>query len=53
MAGRMGGKKVTTKNHALVSVSEKENLLIVKGAVFGAGIDIDLIIADFFIKAEF
>jgi large subunit ribosomal protein L3 len=36
MAGRMGGVKVTTKNHRLISIDEEKNLLIVKGAVAGA-----------------
>jgi large subunit ribosomal protein L3 len=36
MAGRMGGVRVTTKNHQLVSIDEAQNLLIVKGAVPGA-----------------
>jgi len=36
MAGRMGGVRVTTKNHQLVSIDEEQNLLIVKGAVPGA-----------------
>ena len=36
MAGRMGGVRVTTKNHRLVSIDEEKNLLIVKGAVAGA-----------------
>lgn len=35
MAGRMGGDRVTTKNHSLVGVDEEKNLLIVKGAVAG------------------
>lgn len=35
MAGRMGGEKVTTKNHSLVSVDKENNLLVVKGAVAG------------------
>jgi len=36
MAGRMGGVKVTTKNHQLVSIDQEKNLLIVKGAIPGA-----------------
>ena len=35
MAGRMGGVRVTTKHHRLVSIDEKNNLLVVKGAVAG------------------
>ena len=35
MAGHMGHRKVTTRNHSLVSIDEKRNLLIVKGAVAG------------------
>ncbi len=35
MAGRMGGDRVTTKNHQLVSIDEEKNLLVVKGAVAG------------------
>ncbi|HIJ66669.1 MAG TPA: 50S ribosomal protein L3 [Planctomycetes bacterium] len=35
MAGRMGGVRVTTKNHRLVSIDEQKSLLIVKGAVAG------------------
>ena len=35
MAGRMGGVRVTTKNHKLVTIDEEQNLLIVKGAVAG------------------
>lgn len=35
MAGRMGGKRVTTKNHQVVSVDTEKNLLVVKGAVPG------------------
>lgn len=35
MAGRMGGEKVTTRNHGLVSINEEKNLLVVKGAVPG------------------
>lgn len=35
MAGRMGGVRVTTKHHRLVSIDEDKNLLIVKGAVAG------------------
>ncbi len=36
MGGHMGDRNVTTKNHALVSVDETKNLLVVKGAVPGA-----------------
>jgi len=35
MAGRMGGTRVTTKNHQLVSIDEAQNLLVIKGAVPG------------------
>ncbi len=35
MAGRMGGDRVTTKHHQLVSVDQENNLLVVKGAVPG------------------
>jgi large subunit ribosomal protein L3 len=35
MAGRMGGVRVTSRNHELVSIDEEQNLLIVKGAVAG------------------
>jgi len=36
MGGHMGDRNVTTKNHALVSIDEAKNLLVVKGAVPGA-----------------
>jgi large subunit ribosomal protein L3 len=36
MAGRMGGCRVTSKNHVLVGIDEERNLLIVKGSVAGA-----------------
>ena len=35
MSGRMGGVRVTTKNHKVVNVDEENNLLVVKGAVPG------------------
>jgi large subunit ribosomal protein L3 len=35
MPGRMGGVRVTTKNHRLISIDEERNLLVVKGAVAG------------------
>jgi len=35
MAGHMGNRRVTTKNHRLVSIDEEKNLLVVKGAVPG------------------
>ena len=35
MAGRMGGERVTTKHHKLISIDEENNLLVVKGAVAG------------------
>jgi large subunit ribosomal protein L3 len=36
MAGRMGGKRVTTKNHPLVAVDAEKNLLAIQGTVAGA-----------------
>jgi len=36
MAGRMGGCRVTTKGHGLVSIDEEKDLLVVSGAVPGA-----------------
>ncbi|OHB47600.1 MAG: 50S ribosomal protein L3 [Planctomycetes bacterium GWF2_41_51] len=35
MAGHMGDVKVTSKNHALVSVDAEKNIIVVKGAVPG------------------
>jgi large subunit ribosomal protein L3 len=35
MAGHMGHRRITTKNHSLVSIDEEKNLLVVKGAVPG------------------
>lgn len=35
MAGHMGHRRITTKNHSLVAIDEEKNLLIVKGAVPG------------------
>jgi large subunit ribosomal protein L3 len=35
MAGHMGNRRVTTKNHAVMGIDEKKNLLIVKGSVPG------------------
>ncbi len=35
MGGHMGDRRVTTKNHVLVSIDEKQNLLVVKGTVPG------------------
>ena len=35
MAGRMGGNRVTTKHHQLVSIDEEQNLLVIKGAIPG------------------
>jgi len=35
MAGHMGNRRVTTKNHRLVAIDEEKNLLVVKGAVPG------------------
>ncbi len=36
MAGRMGGVRVTSKNHRIVSIDKDNNILVVKGAVPGA-----------------
>jgi large subunit ribosomal protein L3 len=36
MGGHMGCERVTTSNHRLVSIDEKNNLLVVKGSVPGA-----------------
>src|SRR4030043_462645 len=35
MSGHMGNRRVTTKNHKLISIDEENNLLVVKGAVAG------------------
>jgi large subunit ribosomal protein L3 len=35
MAGHMGHRRITTKNHRLVSIDEEKNLLVVKGAIPG------------------
>jgi len=35
MAGRMGGVRVSTRNHRLVSIDEQKHLLVVKGPVAG------------------
>jgi len=35
MAGHMGNRRVTTKNHSLVAIDEEKNLLVVKGSVPG------------------
>lgn len=35
MSGRMGGERVTSRNHSLVSVDKENNLLVIKGAVAG------------------
>jgi large subunit ribosomal protein L3 len=35
MSGRMGGNRVTTKHHQLVSIDEEQNLLVIKGAIPG------------------
>ncbi len=35
MAGHMGNRRVTTKNHRLVAIDEEKNLLVVKGAIPG------------------
>ena len=36
MAGHMGNRRVTTKNHQLVTIDEEKNLLVVKGSVPGS-----------------
>ncbi len=36
MAGRMGGKRQTTKNLEIIQIDKENNLLLVKGAVPGA-----------------
>jgi large subunit ribosomal protein L3 len=36
MGGHMGAKRVTTKNHRLISVDQERNLIVVKGAIPGA-----------------
>jgi len=35
MAGHMGNRRVTTKNHRVVAIDEEKNLLVVKGPVSG------------------
>ena len=35
MAGHMGNEKVTSRNHRVVSIDSKKNLLVVKGAIAG------------------
>jgi large subunit ribosomal protein L3 len=35
MAGHMGHRRVTTKNHRLVAIDREKNLLVVKGAIPG------------------
>jgi len=35
MAGQMGNKRVTTRNHILVAIDQEKNLLVVKGPVPG------------------
>jgi large subunit ribosomal protein L3 len=35
MAGHMGNRRVTTKNHSLVAIDEEKDLLVVKGSVPG------------------
>lgn len=35
MGGHMGNAKITSKNHALVSVNVEKNIMVVKGAVAG------------------
>jgi large subunit ribosomal protein L3 len=36
MSGHMGNRRVTTKNHKVVSIDQERNLLVVKGPVSGA-----------------
>jgi large subunit ribosomal protein L3 len=36
MAGHMGNRRVTAKNHTLVAIDEEKNLLVVKGSVPGS-----------------
>jgi len=36
MAGHMGAKRITTKNHSLVAVDTEKNLLAIQGTVAGA-----------------
>ena len=35
MGGRMGGERVTSKHHKLVSIDTEKNLLVIKGAIPG------------------
>jgi large subunit ribosomal protein L3 len=35
MGGRLGGDRITTKHHKLISIDAENNLLVVKGAVAG------------------
>ncbi len=35
MSGRMGGERVTSRNHQLVTIDEEKNLLVIRGAVPG------------------
>jgi large subunit ribosomal protein L3 len=35
MAGHLGNRRITTKNHQLVAIDQEKNLLVVKGAVPG------------------
>lgn len=35
MAGHMGNRRITTKNHVLIAVDKEKNLLVVKGPVAG------------------
>ena len=35
MGGRMGGERVTSKHHKLISIDEEKHLLVVKGAIAG------------------
>jgi len=36
MAGRMGGQTITIKNLPVIDINEKENILVIKGAVSGS-----------------
>jgi len=35
MAGHMGNRRVTTKNHSIIAIDQEKNLLVVKGSVPG------------------
>jgi len=36
MAGHMGGRRITTKNHSLLAVDAQKNIMVIKGSVAGA-----------------